>query len=163
MKADGTVEAKKGETEAQRKRRERMLQMERYKAQMAQLAAEAKQKVAERRERLEAETTVEREKEEAYKKVVEEQEEIVKMYGRQYMMVKAGVPDGAILNSFLAEGMEDEAENRDIIEKLKAIKVRRAEEARKEEELAAKKIEDEKKAIIDPATCNAQNRVKQGN
>jgi hypothetical protein len=40
IKADGTVEAKKGETEAQRKRRERMLQQERYKAQMAQLAME---------------------------------------------------------------------------------------------------------------------------
>ena len=160
MKADGTVEAKKGETEAQRKRRERMLQMERFKAQMAQLAAEAKQKVAERRERLEAETTVEREKEEAYQKVVEEQEEIVKMYGRQYMMVKAGVPDGAILNSFLAEGMEDEAENRDIIEKLKAIKVRRAEESRKEEELAAKKIEDEKKAEEDKEKI-AQERLRQ--
>jgi hypothetical protein len=40
IKADGTVEAKKGETEAQRKKRERMLQQERYKAQMAQLAME---------------------------------------------------------------------------------------------------------------------------
>jgi hypothetical protein len=44
IKADGTVVAKKGETEAQRKRRERMLQQEKMKAQMAQLAMEAKQK-----------------------------------------------------------------------------------------------------------------------
>jgi len=49
VKADGTVEAKKGETEAQRKRRERMIQAERLKAKMAQLAQEAKQRVEERR------------------------------------------------------------------------------------------------------------------
>jgi len=146
IKADGTVAAKKGETEAQRKKRERMLQNERLKAKMAQLAMEAKQRVQERRERLEGAAAVEKEKEEAQKKVVEEQEEIVKMHGRQYMMVKAGVPDGAILNSFLAEGMDDEEENKGIIEQLKAIKVRRAEEARKVEELEAKKLEDEKKA-----------------
>ena len=146
IKADGTVSAKKGETEAQRKKRERMLQNERLKAKMAQLAMEAKQRVQERRERLEGAAAVEKEKEEAQKKVVEEQEEIVKMHGRQYMMVKAGVPDGAILNSFLAEGMDDEEENKGIIEQLKAIKVRRAEEARKAEELEAKKLEDEKKA-----------------
>jgi len=145
IKADGTVAAKKGETEAQRKKRERMLQNERLKAKMAQLAMEAKQRVQERRERLEGAAAVEKEKEEAQKKLVEEQEEIVKMHGRQYMMVKAGVPDGAILNSFLAEGMDDEEENKGIIEQLKAIKVRRAEEARKAEELEAKKLEDEKK------------------
>jgi hypothetical protein len=55
IKADGTVVAKRGETEAQRKRRERMLQQEKMKAQMAQLAMEAKQKVDERRRRLEGE------------------------------------------------------------------------------------------------------------
>ena len=37
------------------------------------------------------------------------------------MMIKAGVPDGAILNTFLAEGIEDE-EAKEIIEKLKEIK-----------------------------------------
>ena len=50
IKADGTVAAKKGETEAQRKKRERMLQNERLKAKMAQLAMEAKQRVQERRD-----------------------------------------------------------------------------------------------------------------
>lgn len=43
------------------------------------------------------------------------------MYSRQFMMLKAGVPEGAILNSFLAEGIEDE-EGKEIIEKLKEIK-----------------------------------------
>ena len=49
------------------------------------------------------------------------QDETVKMYSRQFMMIKAGVPDGAILNTFLAEGIEDE-EAKEIIEKLKEIK-----------------------------------------
>ena len=43
------------------------------------------------------------------------------MYSRQFMMIKAGVPDGAILNTFLAEGIEDD-EAKEIIEKLKEIK-----------------------------------------
>ena len=90
VKADGTVEAKKGETEAQRKRRERMLQNELLKSKMAQLAMEAKQRVEERRKRIEGAATVEKEKEDL--KVVEEQEEIVKTHSQQYMMIKAGVP-----------------------------------------------------------------------
>jgi hypothetical protein len=43
------------------------------------------------------------------------------MYSRQFMMLKAGVPDGAILNTFLAEGIEDE-EGKEILEKLREIK-----------------------------------------
>jgi hypothetical protein len=73
IKADGTVVAKRGETEAQRKRRERMLQQEKMKAQMAQLAMEAKQKVDERRRRLEGEEAVKKEEEEAEVKKKEEQ------------------------------------------------------------------------------------------
>ena len=46
------------------KRRERMMQSERMKAQMAQLAMEAKLRVEERRIRLEGAAAVEREKEE---------------------------------------------------------------------------------------------------
>jgi hypothetical protein len=64
------------------------------------------------------------------------------------MMLKAGVPDGAILNSFLPEGIEEE-EGKEILEKLKAIKAKRAEDARKaeeEEELKRKKAEEEEKA-----------------
>lgn len=72
VKADGTVVAKRGETEAQRKRRERMLQQEKMKAQMARLAMEAKQKVAERRMRLEGEEAVKKEAEEAEVKKKEE-------------------------------------------------------------------------------------------
>jgi hypothetical protein len=37
------------------------------------------------------------------------------------MMLKAGVPEGAILNTFLAEGIEDD-EGKEILEKLKGIK-----------------------------------------
>jgi hypothetical protein len=48
-------------------------------------------------------------------------DETVKMYSRQFMMLKAGVPEGAILNTFLAEGIEDE-EGKEILEKLKEIK-----------------------------------------
>ena len=95
------------------------------------------------------------------------------MYSRQFMMLKAGVPEGAILNTFLAEGIEDE-EGKEILEKLKEIKgvffmclscvlllahvltiiwcntttEKRAEEARKEEEEAEakrKKEEEEEK------------------
>ncbi|KAL9178838.1 hypothetical protein ACHAXT_003969 [Thalassiosira profunda] len=145
VKADGTVEAKRGETEAQRKRRERMLQNERLKAKMAQLAAEAKQKVDERRERLEGAAAAEREKAEADRKVAEEQEEIATCHSRQFMMLKAGVPDGAIVNSLLAEGLE-EGEAREIVAQLKAARVRRAEEATKREEEAAQKAEREKEA-----------------
>ena len=72
IKADGTVTAKKGETEAQRKRRERMLQQEKMKAQMAQLAMEAKQKVEARRRRLEGEEAVKKEEEEKEVKKKEE-------------------------------------------------------------------------------------------
>eukprot|EP00804_Cyclotella_cryptica_P010518 CCRYP_016327-RB/>CCRYP_016327-RB protein AED:0.01 eAED:0.01 QI:911/1/1/1/1/1/5/2736/1140 len=147
IKADGTVEAKKGETEAQRKRRERMLQQERYKAQMAQLAMEAKQRVEERRRRLEGEEAVKKEQEEVEAKQKEEMDETVKMHSRQFMMLKAGVPEGAILNSFLAEGIEEE-EGKEILEKLTAIKAKRAEEARKaeeEEEIRRKKLADEEK------------------
>ncbi|KAL9190063.1 hypothetical protein ACHAXT_007274 [Thalassiosira profunda] len=145
VKADGTVEAKRGETEAQRKRRERMLQNERLKAKMAQLAAEAKQKVDERRERLEGAAAAEREKAEADRKVAEEQEEIATCHSRQFGMVKAGVPDGAIVNSLLAEGI-DEDEAREIVAQLKAVRARRAEEATKREEAAAQKAEREKQA-----------------
>lgn len=70
------------------------------------------------------------------------------MHSRQFMMLKAGVPDGAILNSFLPEGIEEE-EGKEILEKLKAIKAKRAEDARKaeeEEELKRKKAEEEEKA-----------------
>ncbi|KAL7551323.1 hypothetical protein ACHAWF_014507 [Thalassiosira exigua] len=143
VKSDGTVEAKRGETEAQRKRRERMLQNERLKAKMAQLAAEAKQKVEERRKRIEGKAAAEQEQEEEEKKVVEEQEEIVKCHSRQFGMLKAGVPEGAVLNSLAAEGLEDE-EAKEVVERLKAVKVRRAAEARKAEEAEAKKAEREK-------------------
>ena len=60
-------------------------------------------------------------------------------------MIKAGVPKEAILNSFLAMGMDDEDENKAIIDKLRAIKERRALEAKKLEEEEAKKVEDAKK------------------
>jgi len=145
VRADGTVAIKKGETEAQRKKRERMLQNERLKSKMGQLAMEAKQRVEERRRRIEGHAAVEKEKEEVQKKAVEEQEEIVKMHGRQYMMIKAGVPEAAILNSFLAEGIDDVAEQQEIIGKLRVIKVRRAEEAQKVRDAEEKKLEDEKK------------------
>jgi len=138
IKADGTVEAKRGETEAQRKKRERMLQSERLKAKMAQLAMEAKQRVDERRRRLEGMEAVKQEEEEKQQKVYEEQEEVVKNHGRQFMMVKAGVPEDAILQSFSIEGLEDE-EAREILGKLKEIKLRRAEERRKQEERRKKK------------------------
>mmetsp|Transcript_30973 Transcript_30973/g.62347 ORF Transcript_30973/g.62347 Transcript_30973/m.62347 type:complete len:1533 (+) Transcript_30973:326-4924(+) len=142
IKADGTVEAKRGETEAQRKKRERMLQSERLKAKMAQLAMEAKQRVDERRRRLEGMEAVKQEEEEKQQKVYEEQEEVVKNHGRQFMMVKAGVPEDAILQSFSIEGLEDE-EAREILGKLKEIKLRRAEERRKQEEEEEKKKEEE--------------------
>eukprot|EP00579_Thalassiosira_antarctica_P011857 CAMPEP_0201920094 /NCGR_PEP_ID=MMETSP0903-20130614/8791_1 /ASSEMBLY_ACC=CAM_ASM_000552 /TAXON_ID=420261 /ORGANISM="Thalassiosira antarctica, Strain CCMP982" /LENGTH=685 /DNA_ID=CAMNT_0048456755 /DNA_START=216 /DNA_END=2269 /DNA_ORIENTATION=+ len=152
VKADGTVEAKKGESEAQRKKRERMLQNERLKAQMAQLAMEAKQRVAERRVRMEAaEAAAEaatKEKGELSKKEMEEEEETVECHSRQFGMLKMGVPEGAVLNSFAAEGIEDD-EGKEIIEKLKAIKVRRVKEAEKKEEMNEKKLEDEKKADIE--------------
>ncbi|KAL7471173.1 hypothetical protein ACHAXS_011474 [Conticribra weissflogii] len=143
IKADGTVEAKRGETEAQRKKRERMLQSERLKAKMAQLAMEAKQRVEERRRRLEGEEAVKKEEEEKQQKVIEEQEEVVKNHGRQFMMVKAGVPEDAILQSFSIEGLEEE-EAREILGKLKEIKLRRAEERRKQEEEEEKKRKEEK-------------------
>ncbi|KAL3821977.1 hypothetical protein ACHAXA_002963 [Cyclostephanos tholiformis] len=152
VKADGTVEARRGETEAQRKRRERMMQSERMKAQMAQLAMEAKLRVEERRIRLEGAAAVEREKEEegrrveeVGRKVEEESEEMVKNHGRQYMMIKAGVPEGAILNSLIAEGFEDEAERKEIIDKLQAIKKARAEAARLAEEEEAKRVEENRR------------------
>ncbi|KAL7540287.1 hypothetical protein ACHAXR_010006 [Thalassiosira sp. AJA248-18] len=145
IKADGTVEAKRGETEAQRKRRERMLQNERLKAQMAQLAMEAKQRVQERRERLEAASSATREAEEKAQKEMEEQDELNKLYGRQSMMLKAGVPDGAILNSLISMGVEDEAEQLEILQKLKALKVRLAREADQEEERMAQKVVEEEK------------------
>jgi len=145
IKADGTVEAKRGETEAQRKKRERMLQAERYKAQMAQLAYEAKSKAQARIARLEGMEAAKREEEEKEKKIVEEQDETVRMYGRQFMMIKAGVPDGAIMNSFLPMGVEEE-EGREILVKLHAIKERRLADAKKVEEEEAKTAEEEKKA-----------------
>ena len=145
VKADGTVEAKRGETEAQRKRRERMMQAERLKAQMAQLAMEAKQAVEARRQRLEGDAAVEKEKEEEQKKQSEEREEIVKMHSKQYMMIKMGVPEGAIMNSLLAEGIEDESERQEIVDKLRSIKNIRAEEAQRAEEAEAKRLEMEKK------------------
>jgi len=145
VKADGTVEAKRGETEAQRKRRERMMQAERLKAQMAQLAMEAKQAVEARRQRLEGDAAVEKEKEEEQKKQSEEREEIVKMHSKQYMMIKAGVPEVAIMNTLLAEGIEEESERKEIIDKLRTIKNIRAEEAQRAEEAEAKRLELEKK------------------
>ncbi|KAL7493336.1 hypothetical protein ACHAWT_002801 [Skeletonema menzelii] len=144
VKADGTVEAKKGETEAQRKKRERLLQAERYKAQMAQLAYEAKTKAQARMARLEGKETAKREEEEKEKKAMEEQDETVKLYGRQFMMIKAGVPDGAILNSFVPMGIEGE-EAKEILTQLHAIKERRSAEAKKAEEEQAKKAEAEKR------------------
>ena len=54
------------------------------------------------------------------------------------MMIKAGVPKEAILNSFLAMGMHDEGDNKTIIDKLHAIKESRALEAKKLEEEEAK-------------------------
>ena len=39
--------------------------------------------------------------------MVDEQEEIVKCHSRQIMMIKAGVPEGAKLNSLAAEGIDD--------------------------------------------------------
>ncbi|KAL7429277.1 hypothetical protein ACHAXH_001878 [Discostella pseudostelligera] len=145
VKADGTVEAKRGETEAQRKRRERMMQAERLKAQMAQLAMEAKQAVEARRQRLEGDAAVEKEKEQEQKKQSEEQEEIVRMHSKQYMMIKAGVPEVAIMNTLLAEGIEEEDERKEIIDKLRTIKNIRAEEAQRAEEAEAKRLELEKK------------------
>ena len=97
---------------------------------------EAKQRVEERRKRIEGAAAVEKEKKDL--KVVEEQEDIVKAHSRQYMMIKAGVSKEAILNSFLAMGMDDEDENKTIIDKLHAIKERRALEAKKLEEEEAK-------------------------
>jgi len=156
VKADGTVEAKRGETEAQRKKRERILQNERLKAQMAQLAMEAKQRVHERRMRMEGKAALEKEQDEVNnevdKKQAEEQEEIVKLHSRQFNMMKVGVPEGAILNSFSAEGIEEE-EAKEIFEKLKAVKARRAEETRRREEAEKKQAElvkkrNEEKEII---------------
>ncbi|KAL3797618.1 hypothetical protein ACHAW5_008484 [Stephanodiscus triporus] len=155
VKADGTVEAKRGETEAQRMRRERMLQSERLKAQMAQLAMEAKMRVEERRLRLEGAAAVEREKEEEgrraeeeSRRVEEESEEIVKTHQRQFMMIKAGVPDGAVESSLVAEGFDDDAERKEIVSKLRAIKVARAETARVAEEARAKKtVEDGRREL----------------
>ena len=155
VKADGTVEAKRGETEAQRKRRERMMQSERLKAQMAQLAMEAKLRVEERRVRLEGAAAIEREKEEEGKRVEEEGrkvevecDEMVKNHGRQYMMIKAGVPEGAIQNSLIAEGYEDESERKDIISKLVAIKTARAEAARLAEEEDARRVEEDRRKEV---------------
>ena len=144
VRTDGTVEAKKGETEAQRKKRERLLQAERYKAQMAQLAYEAKTKAQARLARMEGKEAAKREEEEMEKKVVEEQDETVKTYERQFKMIKAGVPEGAILNSFVPLGIEGE-EARGILAELYKIKERRAAEAKKAEEEEARKAEEERK------------------
>jgi hypothetical protein len=150
VRADGTVEAKRGETEAMRKKRERMMQAERMKAQMAQLAMEAKMAAQARIARLEGAAAAEKmakEGEEAAaaekKEREEESEEIVRDHGRQYMMIKAGVPDGAILNSLMAEGVDDETERIEIVGKLRAVKAARAEAARTADEDAAKKAEED--------------------
>ena len=115
---------------------------------MAQLAMEAKQRVHERRMRMEGKAALEKEQEEekneAEKKQAEEQEEIVKLHSRQFNMMKVGVPEGAILNSFSAEGIEEE-EAKEIFEKLKAVKARRAEETRRREEAEKKQAEIVKK------------------
>eukprot|EP00984_Skeletonema_dohrnii_P038099 scaffold40945_cov189-Skeletonema_dohrnii-CCMP3373.AAC.1 len=163
VKADGTVEAKKGETEAQRKKRERMLQAERYKAQMAQLAYEAKTKAQARIARLEGKEAAKREEEEKEKKVVEEQDETVKMYGRQFMMIKAGVPEGAILNSLIPMGIEGE-EAKEILTKLHEIKERRSAEEKKAEEEAAKKAEEEKREdeMKDRIAADRLKKLKSG-
>mmetsp|Transcript_1438 Transcript_1438/g.2910 ORF Transcript_1438/g.2910 Transcript_1438/m.2910 type:complete len:1474 (-) Transcript_1438:210-4631(-) len=163
VKADGTVEAKKGETEAQRKKRERMLQAERYKAQMAQLAYEAKTKAQARIARLEGKEAAKREEEEKEKKVVEEQDETVKMYGRQFMMIKAGVPEGAILNSLLPMGIEGE-EAKEILTKLHEIKERRSAEEKKAAEEEAKKAEEEKREdeMKDRIAADRLKKLKSG-
>jgi len=144
VKADGTVAAKRGETEGQRKRRERMLKSERLKAQMAQLAMEAKQRVEERRKRMEAAEGKDREEEERKRREAKEGEELMRAHSRQFMMIKAGVPEGAIMNSLIAEGFDEEEERREILVKLMAVKARRAEDARREEEMELKKMEEEK-------------------
>jgi len=98
--------------------------------------------------RIEGKAALEKEQDELNnevdKKQAEEQEEIVKLHSRQFMMMKAGVPEGAILNSFSAEGIEED-EAKEIFEKLKSIKARRAEEARRREEAEAKQAEIVKK------------------
>ena len=163
VKADGTVSAKKGETEAQRKKRERMLQAERYKAQMTQLAYEAKTKAQARMARMEGKEAAKREEEEKVKKVVEEQDETVQMYGRQFGMIKAGVPDGAILISFLPMGIEEE-EAKEILTKLREIKERRSAEAKKAEEEEAQKAEEEKRAdeMKDRIAAERLKKLKSG-
>ena len=58
-----------------------------------------------------------------------EKEEIVSQHLKQYRLIKAGVPKGAVLNSLISDGVEvDEAT--DIFKQLMDIKQRRAEETK---------------------------------
>ena len=158
VKADGTVEAKRGETEAQRKKRERMMQAERLKAQMAQLAMEAKMAAQARIARLEgaaaAAAAVESENTDKPnaatgedEKLDVESEEMLQTYSRQFGMIKAGVPEGAILNSLITLGIDDEDERIEIVNKLREIKVAKAQAAQRAEEALSKKVEDEQKKV----------------
>ena len=160
VKADGTVEAKRGETEAQRKKRERMMQAERLKAQMAQLAMEAKMAAQARIARLEgaaavaAAAAVESENTDKPNaatgeddKLDVESEEMLQTYSRQFGMIKAGVPEGAILNSLITLGIDDEDERIEIVNKLREIKVAKARAAQRAEEALSKKVEDEQKKV----------------
>jgi hypothetical protein len=85
------------------------------------------------------------------------------MYSRQFGMLKAGVPEGAILNTFLPEGIEEE-EGKEILEKLKAIKAKRTEERQREEEAEEAKLkkeadEEKEKELI---AAERLKRMKQG-
>jgi len=113
------VDVNGGETGALRKHDEGTVQNKRLEAQMTEVAKEMKQHLEERRMGLEGKAAVEKKKEaEEAMKVAEEWELIVKLHGRQHKKIKAEVRGGAIMTSLIADGINGEAEYKEIIDKM---------------------------------------------